>query len=236
MNWALRRVLAALVGLVALVALPAWAQPSDPFVGLQKDLARAAEFHLGEVQQRSRRTAAEVALPKQSALATTRPLFPHVLAGALSEQVGAARERLLALGVDASRIFAEEGIPVELLLVAAVESNYDPLARSPKGARGLWQLMPGTAARLGLRVGQRIDERTHPVRSTRAAAKYLREVYGQFEDWLLVLAAYNAGEARVHDAIRRASVRDFWLLSAKGLLPDETRRYVPAVLWGAAPK
>ncbi|HEV8383969.1 MAG TPA: lytic transglycosylase domain-containing protein, partial [Candidatus Acidoferrales bacterium] len=131
---------------------------------------------------------------------------------------------------DAARIFEEEGVPLELLVVAEVESGFNPLALSPKGARGPWQLMPATAQRFGLRVNGQTDERVHPERSTRAAARYLRELYAQFGDWELALAAYNAGEQRVASAIERGGTRDFWQLAQQQLLPEETRRYVPAVL------
>ena len=90
--------------------------------------------------------------------------------------------------------------------------------------------MPETALRFGLRVDQQSDERTHPVRSTRAAARYLRELYLRYGDWLLALAAYNAGEKRVSAAIERTGTRDFWELAQRGGLPEETRRYVPAVM------
>jgi membrane-bound lytic murein transglycosylase D len=76
----------------------------------------------------------------------------------------------------------------------------------------------------------RRDERTDPEKSTRAAARYLKSLYGRFGDWTLVLAAYNAGERRVQSAIEQAQDRDFWRLSTSGMLPRETQAYVPAVL------
>jgi membrane-bound lytic murein transglycosylase D len=79
-------------------------------------------------------------------------------------------------------------------------------------------------------VNGQTDERVHPERSTRAAVRYLRELYAQFGDWELALAAYNAGEQRVASAIERGGTRDFWQLAQQQLLPEETRRYVPAVL------
>ena len=128
------------------------------------------------------------------------------------------------------RILIEEQVPLELLAVAFVESGFDPLALSPKGARGIWQLMPATAARYGLTVEPLNDHRTQPEPSTRAAARYLRDLYQQFGDWKLTLAAYNWGEGNVQRIINQTGIRDFDELARRGLLPLETRNYVPAVL------
>lgn len=128
------------------------------------------------------------------------------------------------------RILVEEKVPPELLAVALVESGFNPLALSPKGARGIWQFMPATAARYGLTVQPANDHRTHPEHSTRAAARYLRDLYRQFGDWKLALAAYNAGETRVQQIMDRTGIRDFDEMARRGLLPLETRNYVPAVL------
>ncbi len=132
------------------------------------------------------------------------------------------------------RVLAEEQLPPAVLAVALVESRFDPLALSPKGARGIWQLMPATAERYGLSAQAAHDQRTQPAQATRAAARYLRDLFQLFGDWKLALAAYNAGEARVQRAIKRAGSRDFDELARRGLLPLETQRYVPAVLaaWG----
>ncbi len=129
-----------------------------------------------------------------------------------------------------TRILREENLPPEALAVALVESGFNPLALSPKGARGIWQLMPATAQRYGLTVGPMNDHRTHPEHSTRAAAKYLRDLYQRFGDWKLALAAYNAGEDRIQRVINRTGVRDFDEMARRGLLPSETRKYVPAVI------
>ena len=129
-----------------------------------------------------------------------------------------------------TRILAEENVPVELLAVAFVESGFNPQALSPKGARGIWQFMPGTAERYGLTVRPTDDHRTHPEHSTRAAARYLRDLYRQFGDWKLALAAYNWGEGNIQRVISRTGIRDFDELARRGLLPLETRNYVPSVL------
>jgi len=129
-----------------------------------------------------------------------------------------------------ARILIEEKLPVEVLSVALVESGFNPLAISPKGARGVWQLMPDTAMRYGLTVAPGNDQRTHLEHATRAAARYLQDLYGLFGDWELALAAYNAGEGRVQRAIELAGARDFNELARRKLLPLETRNYVPAVL------
>ncbi len=128
------------------------------------------------------------------------------------------------------QILRQEGVPTGLLGVALVESRFNPLALSPKGARGIWQFMPGTAVRYGLPVSAGTDHRTHPEHSTRAAARYLRDLYQQFGDWKLAIAAYNSGEHRVQRIIDKTGIRSFEEMSLRRLLPAETRKYVPAVL------
>jgi len=127
-------------------------------------------------------------------------------------------------------ILRDQGLPAGLVGVAAVESGFNPFALSRQGARGLWQLLPGTARRFGLVVNALRDERTDPVKSTFAAARYLKTLHAQFRDWPLALAAYNAGEDRVQRSLSRLRTRDFWTLRRRAALPEETRRYVPAVL------
>ncbi|RUM42332.1 MAG: lytic transglycosylase, partial [Desulfurobacterium sp.] len=121
-------------------------------------------------------------------------------------------------------IFREEGIPEDLALLSIVESQGNPSAVSKAGAAGLWQLMPSTARRLGLKVNWLIDERFDPIKSTKAAAKYLKELYSIFRRWDLAIAAYNAGPGRIQHRLKKLGDADFWDLTK---LPDETLNYVP---------
>ncbi len=128
------------------------------------------------------------------------------------------------------RILAEEGVPPRFAAVVLIESGANPKALSPKAARGLWQFVPETAQRYGLVVSQQRDDRNDLLKSTRAAARYLRDLYQRFGDWRLALAAYNAGEGALWQAIERGGSFNFQLLSDRKLIPAETRGYVPAVL------
>jgi len=115
-------------------------------------------------------------------------------------------------------------LPEELRYLAVIESELQPTAVSRVGAKGPWQLMAETARELGLKVGRRSDERTNYYKSTWAAALYLRDLHREFGDWLLVLAAYNAGPGPVYRAMRLAGSRNFWALER--YLPAETRQHV----------
>ena len=131
------------------------------------------------------------------------------------------------------RIFEEHGLPQDLVWVALVESGFSPLARSPKDAVGIWQFIEGTAKRYGLKVNDQVDERQDPEKSTRAAARYLRDLYQQFGCWYLATAGYNAGEKRVEGVMNRHDIQDFWTMAQKKLLPQETCNYVPQVIAAA---
>jgi len=115
-------------------------------------------------------------------------------------------------------------LPVELKYLAVIESELKPSALSHVGARGPWQLMPGTAQVLGLKTSHQNDERTNYYKSTIAAAKYLRDLYAEFHDWLLVLAAYNGGPKPVYNAIQKSGSKNFWIL--QNYLPAESRDHV----------
>jgi membrane-bound lytic murein transglycosylase D len=116
------------------------------------------------------------------------------------------------------------GLPLELKYLAVIESELKPTALSRVGAKGPWQLMPGTAHVLGLKVNRRADERVNYYKSTSAAAKYLRDLHKEFGDWLLVLAAYNGGPRPVYRAIHKSHSRNFWAL--QNYLPSESRQHV----------
>jgi membrane-bound lytic murein transglycosylase D len=123
-------------------------------------------------------------------------------------------------------IFAAEKVPPELVWVAEVESSFDPRARSPVGAAGLFQLMPPTAHRYGLRTWP-LDQRLKPEPSARAAAQYLHYLHSHFKDWRLALAAYNAGEGTVEKLMSRHKTRTYDGIATH--LPAETQMFVPRV-------
>jgi len=129
------------------------------------------------------------------------------------------------------KIFKEERVPLDLMWLAQAESVWKPNALSRAAAKGIWQFIPSTGTRYGLTQTVWIDDRSQPEKSTRAAARYLRWLHDHFAgDWLLAMAAYNSGENRVDGAIARCGYADFWELYKRGLLPQETRNYVPAIL------
>ncbi len=120
-------------------------------------------------------------------------------------------------------------IPQELKYLPVIESSLNPKATSPVGAAGLWQFMLGTGKIYGLESNSIVDERRDPIKSTWAAAKYLRDLYTIYKDWNLVIAAYNCGTGNINKAIRRANgARDYWAIY--NYLPQETRGYVPAFI------
>lgn len=123
-------------------------------------------------------------------------------------------------------ILAKHDLPYELCYMPVIESALNPQARSHMGATGLWQFMPATGKKYGLEINSLVDERMDPIRSTEAACLFLKNLYAIFQDWNLVIAAYNCGPGNVNKAIHRAGgKRDFW--SIYPYLPSETRGYLP---------
>ncbi len=121
-------------------------------------------------------------------------------------------------------VFIQSSLPRQLKYLAVIESRLNPASVSWAGAVGPWQFMPATAARMGLKVNRNVDERTNYIKSTQAAARYLTELYKQFGDWLLVIAAYNGGPGNVLKAIRNSGSRNFW--DIQYYLPAESRNHV----------
>jgi membrane-bound lytic murein transglycosylase D len=127
-------------------------------------------------------------------------------------------------------ILKEEGVPQDLIYLAQAESGFHPLAVSRVGARGIWQFMASRARGYGLQHNMWVDDRQDPEKSTRAAAHHLKDLYAQFGDWYLAMAAYNSGPGTVQAAVRRTGYADFWELYRRNVLPKETRNYVPIIL------
>ncbi len=128
------------------------------------------------------------------------------------------------------RTLKEEGVPQDLIYLAQAESGFHPLAVSRAGARGMWQFMGSRAQGYGLERNWWIDERQDPEKATRAAAHHLKDLYNEFGDWYLAMAAYNSGPGTVQSAVKRTGYADFWELYRRNVLPKETRNYVPIIL------
>jgi membrane-bound lytic murein transglycosylase B len=228
--------------LVALVvfATSAWSQTAqyaiptaslpDDFSAYHRALEYAANAALANLTEISNQGAAGETISNDKPDPTVLHQFAQKYWNGNDEAVRRAVERVTQLQPLLSPILRAEGIPVEIAALVLVESAGQLTALSPKGARGIWQLMPDTGRRYGLTVNTEHDERLDVRKATRAAARYLRDLHRQFGNWPLVFAAYNAGERVVEKASFTAGSKDFVLLSGRRLIPAETRGYVPAVL------
>ncbi len=128
------------------------------------------------------------------------------------------------------KIFAEQGVPEELIYLAQAESGFLPRAISNKQAVGMWQFIAGTGANYDLIRTSNFDERFDPEKATRAAAKYLKDLYARYGDWYLAMAAYNCGAGAVDRAVERTGYADYWELLKRHALPKETSSYVPIIV------
>ena len=127
-------------------------------------------------------------------------------------------------------VLKQEGVPQDLIYLAQAESAFQPDAVSRAGARGIWQFMPYRGEEYDLSRSYYVDDRSDPEKATRAAARHLRDLYGMFGDWYLVMAAYNSGPLSVAKAIQRTGYADFWELQKRRVLPKQTQNYVPIIL------
>ncbi len=168
--------------------------------------------------------------------------IPLVINGQISRLIeyftsGRGR-RALEVGVQGSRRFRdmilrvleEEEVPLDLFYLAQAESAFRPRARSRAGALGIWQFMPSRGKEYGLNRTWWADERMNPEKATRAAARHLKDLYNQFGDWFLAMAAYNCGPLCVESAVERTGHADYFELASRRALPRETRNYVPIIL------
>lgn len=167
--------------------------------------------------------AASLPIPDHRSVHSAVTLF----SGRLKDDIQTYLSRSARYKALIDKALVEEGLPKALAYLPVIESGYSTTMTSRAGARGIWQFMTGTAREYGLRVDWWVDERADPERSTRAAAQYLRDLYREFNDWALALAAYNGGPGRVRRALADTGASTFWELSDRAALPKETRGYVP---------
>lgn len=169
----------------------------------------------------------DIDIPQNSRVLKYVELFSGRLKGFLEEGLSRGARYLPMV----QEVFRAEGLPLDLAYVPLVESAFKPSALSRAKARGIWQFMRGTALENGLKHDWYLDERADPEKATRAAANYLRTLYGMFGDWHLALASYNGGPGRVQRSMKRSRRDDFWAISSTTrYLPRETRDYVPLIL------
>jgi len=128
------------------------------------------------------------------------------------------------------QVLSEEGVPQELIHLAQAESGFLPRALSPAAAAGMWQFVAWRGREYGLNQTAYLDDRLDPEKATRAGARHLRDLYHQFGDWYLAMAAYNCGPGCVSRAVERTGYADFWELRRRNAIPRETTNYVPIIV------
>jgi membrane-bound lytic murein transglycosylase D len=146
------------------------------------------------------------------------------------EIVAAGIRRAGRYGSMIRRILDEEGLPPEMFYLAQAESGFMPRAVSWAAASGMWQFIQSRGREYGLMQTPHTDDRYDPEKATRAAAKHLRDLYHQFGDWYLAVAAYNCGPGAVERGVQRTGYADFWELHKRKVLPRETANYLPIIL------
>ena len=210
--------------------------PGTPFSRYQLDLQTAADTTLADANSQSSTVHASDSVPiiPVASFVRTRDAVRHFAQrywNGRYDDLLLAIQRVQALRDPIEPILEAEGLPPDLIGIVLVESAGNPFALSPRGAYGLWQLMPTTARRYGLVVSPQLDERTDTGKATRAAAQYLKDLHARFGSWPLALAAYNSGEATVQTAVGDAKgIGAVWGSFAQEKLPVETQNYVPAVV------
>jgi membrane-bound lytic murein transglycosylase D len=206
----------------------------QPAAKLQTDeYRRALEAAYGEAVGRERKpvsppnvdveAAVSMPIPEHQTIRGALVYFTTDLKPSIQESLirSAKYKKLIDKALD------EYKLPRGLAYLPVIESAYVPTLTSRAGAYGIWQFMPETAREYGLRIDWWVDERADPERSTRAAAAYLKDLYRQFNDWPLALAAYNAGPGRIRRAMASTGAATFWELLDADAVPKETRGYVP---------
>lgn len=186
-------------------------------------LARNSNDSKSDLEVVDIEAAASIAIPEHRTVNSAVNLF----SGRMKESIQASLIRSGRYKKLIDKALEAEKLPKGLAYLPVIESAYIPTLTSRVGAHGIWQFMPATAREYGLRVDWWIDERADPELSTRAAARYLKDLHRMFDDWSLALAAYNCGPGRVRRTLADAGASTFWELLDAGLLPKETRGYVP---------
>lgn len=223
-----------LIGLVGCASAPRPSLPTHTAPDLRADLEQLADMmerDLDRTESASSHGRAEsdvdallsVEIPSHVSVEKAVRYFSTGLKNSI--QTSLTRSARYKLLID--RILDEHGVPRAFAYLPVIESGYATTLTSRAGARGMWQFMPATAREYGLRVDWWVDERNDVEKSTRAAARYLRDLHRMFNDWPLVLAAYNAGPGRVRRTLADERASTFWELLDKSALPKETRGYVP---------